>query len=72
MKCYMESKKIIIPIGSIKVLGITQPSIINCMEKCFNILLKMQELIAHNKQQHTYIDDESSGGGRPIPKNETK
>ena len=31
----------------------------------------MCSIIAHNKQQHTYADDESSGGGIPIPKNTT-
>ena len=28
-------------------------------------------IIAHDKQQPTYFDYESSGGGRQIPKNET-
>ena len=28
-------------------------------------------IIAHDKQQPTYVDDEISGGGRPIPKNKT-
>ena len=31
----------------------------------------MCSTIAHNKQQSQYIDDEISGGGRPIPKYET-
>ena len=28
-------------------------------------------IIAHDRQLHTYVDDEISGGGRPIPKNAT-
>ena len=32
----------------------------------------MCSIIAHNNNKPTYADDESSGGGRPIPKNETK
>ena len=43
MKCSMKSKKLSIPIGSIKVVGITQPSVQNFMENCLNILLDMQE-----------------------------
>ena len=39
----VKPKKIITPIVSIKVLGITQPSVKNCMENCLNILLDMQE-----------------------------
>ena len=31
----------------------------------------MCSIIAHDKQQPAYVDDEISGGGRPIPKNET-
>ena len=31
----------------------------------------MCSIIAHNNNKVTYADDESSGGGRPIPKNAT-
>ena len=48
--------------------------------KSFEDLLKSQRtnrynftryIIEHDKQQPTYVDDESSGGGRPIPNNST-
>ena len=32
----------------------------------------MCSIISHDKQQPTYVDDESNGGGIPIPKNATK
>ena len=31
----------------------------------------MCSIISHNKQQPTYVDDESSDGGRLTPKNAT-
>ena len=31
----------------------------------------MCSIIEHDKQQPKYVDDESSGGGIPIPNNET-
>ena len=31
----------------------------------------MNSIIVHNKQEPTYVDDEISGGSRPIPKNAT-
>ena len=31
----------------------------------------MCSITAHDKQQPTYVDDASSGGGRSIPKNST-
>ena len=49
-------------------------------EKVFEYFIKntiiyiynlMCSIIAHDKQQPAYVDDEISGGGRPIPKNET-
>ena len=76
----MKLKKIIIPIGSIKVLGITYPSTLIFMVKVFECLIKntrteryktMCSIIAHNKQQPVYVDNEISGGGKPIPKNTT-
>ena len=32
----------------------------------------MCSIIAHDKQQPAYVDDESSGGGRPIHNNATE
>ena len=45
MKFYIKSNKIIIPIGSIKDLGITKPTVLNCMENCLGTLLKTREHI---------------------------
>ena len=45
------------------------------MEKCLNAGTEIYNLIcsiiAHDKQQHTYVDNEISGGVRPIPNNAT-
>ena len=40
-KCSIKLRKIIIPICSIQFLGITQPYVQNCTEKCLKILLDM-------------------------------
>ena len=36
-----------------------------------NRYILMYSIIAHDKQQPTYVDDERNGGGRPIPNNTT-
>ena len=75
----MKLTKVIIPIGWIKVHGITQTSVKNCIENCLKILLHMQEKIdiiscvlwLHTTKKTSYEDEEISIGDMPIPKNST-
>ena len=71
----MKWTKLIIPVGLIKVLGITQPSVQGCMELCLKVLFHMQEpidsIVAHDKKLPSYEYDESSIGDRLIPKHVT-
>ena len=76
MKLSMKSKKIIILISSIQVLGIKQPYVQNCMENCLKILLDMQlntdiiscVLLLHMIKNTSHEDEEISIGDSPIHK----
>ena len=76
----MKPDKIIILIGSIRVIVITQPSVKDFMGKMFEDFIRyarqdkyrlMCSIISHDKKQPSYEFEESSIGDRLIPKNTT-
>ena len=80
MKYYIKSRKITILIGSIKFLFYKTSICSKLNGRVFEDFIKnvrkdryylMCSIIAHDKQQPIYVDDESSRGGIPIPNNAT-